>query len=71
MTSREAARVAVEKLGAPADIASYVWVEAGSAPRSVPLSHVDSGPDGTLRVGWDTDLRFALYAWEPRGTAPT
>ena len=66
MNSHDAARVAVEKFGAPADIGSYVWVQAGSAPRSVPLAHVESGPHGTLRVGWDSDLRFALYSWEPR-----
>ena len=64
MTISDAALVAVRKFGAPADIAQYVWVRAGDSRTSVPLEHTDATPDGTLRVGWDSDLRFALYSWE-------
>ena len=64
MTSGEAAAIAVRKFGAPADIAKYVWVRAGDGPTSVPLKHTDTTAAGTLRVGWDPDLRFALYAWD-------
>jgi hypothetical protein len=64
VTSGEAAAVAVRKFGAPADIAKYVWVRAGDSRASIPLAHADISPEGTLRVGWDSDLRFALYSWE-------
>ena len=64
MTSAEAAEVAVRKFGAPPDIGRYVWVRAADSRTSVPLRHTDTTPDGTLRVGWDSDLRFAAYSWE-------
>ena len=65
LTSQEAAAVAVRKFGAPADVATYVWVRAGDSPTSVSFTHNDVTTYGTLRVGWDPDLRFAVYAWEP------
>jgi hypothetical protein len=66
MTSQEAAIIAVRRFGAPADIARYVWVQLEEGKTgSIPLQHTDVTTHGELRLGWDPDLRFAVYAWKP------
>jgi hypothetical protein len=65
LTSEEAAAVAVRKFGAPPDIARYVWVQLEHGrTSSIPLEHTDLTSYGELRLGWDSTLRFAVYAWK-------
>ncbi len=77
MTKHDAAVVAIQRMGAPADIAEFHWYEASmhgetfsrvqvaGTEVSIRLDHSDTTTYGTLRVGWNTDHRVAAFSWEP------